>query len=222
MKFCKYCRETKLESSFAKNPKTKDGLHNKCKDCTKDYNQQWYAKNRDRVLHNVINWQSKNPNNVRKYKKKWDENNAEYKRDWCRQYARKNSEARKEYRNQYRKNNLEYERNRELQRRCEDPLYKLAQNYRGRVVGAFKHGGFSKNTKTAKMLGCTFEELTEHLENQFSDGMTWENYGKWHVEHIVPLSSADTEEELIELCHYTNLQPLWAEDNLKKNNRIEV
>jgi hypothetical protein len=80
----------------------------------------------------------------------------------------------------------------------------------------------SKTNKTFEIVGCTPEFLKEHLEKQFVDGMTWENRGEWHIDHKIPLSSAKTEEELYKLCHYTNLQPLWAEENLKKGNKIIV
>jgi len=64
------------------------------------------------------------------------------------------------------------------------------------------------------------EQLKEHLEKQFDENMTWDNYGEWHIDHIIPLSSANTEEEMYKLCHYTNLQPLWAIDNIIKANTI--
>ena len=72
---------------------------------------------------------------------------------------------------------------------------------------------------------CTYtadkkQILKEHLELQFVDGMSWDNRSEWHIDHIIPLSSAKTDEEIYKLCHYTNLQPLWAEDNLKKSNKI--
>jgi hypothetical protein len=57
-------------------------------------------------------------------------------------------------------------------------------------------------------------------EEKFTEGMSWDNKNEWHIDHIIPLSSAQTEEELYKLCHYTNLQPLWAEDNLRKSNKI--
>lgn len=66
------------------------------------------------------------------------------------------------------------------------------------------------------LVGCSLDDLRKHLEAQFTIGMTWDNYGDWHVDHVVPLCSADTEEKLYELCHYTNLQPLWAADNISK------
>lgn len=80
-----------------------------------------------------------------------------------------------------------------------------------------------KNT-SFEIIGCTPQELKIHLENKFLDGMNWLNYGKygWYIDHIVPLSSAKNEEDLYKLFHYTNLQPLWATDNLKKKNKILI
>ena len=78
----------------------------------------------------------------------------------------------------------------------------------------------NKTNKTFTIVGCTPSELKEHLERKFTDGMSWQNQGSWHIDHIVPLSSAQTEEEIYKLCHYTNLQPLWAKDNLKKTNKF--
>jgi hypothetical protein len=76
--------------------------------------------------------------------------------------------------------------------------------------------------KTTEFLGCNVLELKNHLEFQFKEGMSWNNHGLfgWHIDHIKPLSSAKTEKELYILCHYTNLQPLWAKDNLSKGNKI--
>jgi hypothetical protein len=80
-----------------------------------------------------------------------------------------------------------------------------------------------KNNSTLDIIGCTPQFLKEYIENQFTDGMSWELMGKYiHIDHIIPLSSAKTEEELYKLCHYSNLQPLWAEDNLKKGNKILI
>ena len=79
----------------------------------------------------------------------------------------------------------------------------------------------SKKNKTFDIVGCSPEFLKQHLEKQFTEGMSWELLGQHiHIDHIIPLSSAKTEDELYKLCHYENLQPLWAEDNLKKSNKI--
>jgi hypothetical protein len=104
-----------------------------------------------------------------------------------------------------------------------DLFYRLKTNLRNRVKLFLKSSNFSlgKN-KTFTIVGCSPEELKSHLESQFINHMSWENYGHngWHIDHKIPLSSAKTNEELISLCHYTNLQPLWCEENYKKGNKI--
>lgn len=70
------------------------------------------------------------------------------------------------------------------------------------------------------MIGCDWDTLKVHLQSQFHKGMTWGNYGKWHVDHRIPLDSATSDKEIAYLCHYLNLQPLWAKDNIAKSNKI--
>jgi hypothetical protein len=93
---------------------------------------------------------------------------------------------------------------------------------RGRLNHFLTKNNLTKTNKTFEIVGCSPQFLKEYLEKQFIDGMTWENRSEWHIDHIIPLSSAKTEDELYRLCHYTNLQPLWAEENLKKSNKIIV
>lgn len=111
---------------------------------------------------------------------------------------------------------------REKLRRNTDPSYKLITNQRTRITGILKK---HKTEKTLDLLGCSAQFLRTYLENKFLEGMTWENYGKhgWHVDHIIPCSSFDLTdpEQQIKCFHYTNLQPLWAVDNLKKSNRVD-
>jgi hypothetical protein len=103
------------------------------------------------------------------------------------------------------------------------PLGRLETNCRGRIWQAFKNKGFKKNTKTQKMLGCSYEELKCYIEAKFKKGMTWDNYGTlWEVDHIVPYYLAKTEEEIISLSHYSNLQPLWAKENGKGGKGIKI
>jgi hypothetical protein len=85
-----------------------------------------------------------------------------------------------------------------------------------------KRHNISKKNKTMDMVGCDSHFLKEYLEQKFQQGMSWDNYGVWHIDHIIPLSSAKSEEEIYKLCHYTNLQPLWGIDNIKKSNKILV
>jgi hypothetical protein len=102
-----------------------------------------------------------------------------------------------------------------------DPLFRVRINLSGRINKAVKNG--SKSQKTLDLLGCTLEFFKQYLESKFLPGMTWENYNLygWHIDHIKPCSLFDlTDPEQQKLCfHYTNLQPLWAKDNLSKNNK---
>lgn len=79
--------------------------------------------------------------------------------------------------------------------------------------------GYSKKSKTQEILGCSFEFFKEYIESMFVEGMTWYNHGEWHLDHKIPISWSETEEDLIKLNHYTNFQPLWSHDNLSKGNR---
>jgi hypothetical protein len=116
-----------------------------------------------------------------------------------------------------------YDRKRkQLKRASGDELFNFVETLRGRTKDAFTNKGYTKKSKTFELLGCDQLTLFEHFELRFQEGMTWENHSfeGWHVDHVIPLASANTEEELIKLCHFTNLQPLWAKENLEKGNKI--
>ena len=81
--------------------------------------------------------------------------------------------------------------------------------------------GYSKKSRTYDILGIDYEEFKIYIENQFLEGMTWGNHGKWHLDHKIPISWGKTEEEVIKLNHYTNFQPLWTCDNLSKGNKYK-
>lgn len=108
-------------------------------------------------------------------------------------------------------------------RKERDPLFRFKEAIRGLVKNTFHRKSCNKNCKTYNILGCTFEELKIHIEKQFQSGMTWENHGLygWHIDHIKPIDLATNKEEVIKLNHYTNLQPLWAKDNLFKSNKYD-
>lgn len=110
---------------------------------------------------------------------------------------------------------------RHYKERKENILYKLTDDIRNRTSKALKRDNFKKTTKFAEYIGCSVQDLKNYIEKQFQPEMTWQNRKAWHIDHIIPLSSAKTIEKLYELCHYTNLQPLWALDNIKKGNRYQ-
>ena len=101
-----------------------------------------------------------------------------------------------------------------------DPIYRIQERLRSYLSRSIK-GVIKKNSKTEKIVGTSFKDLVSHLEKQFKPGMTLSNYGKWHIDHIKPVSKYDlTKPGELEKCfHYTNLQPMWAIDNIKKSNK---
>jgi hypothetical protein len=107
-----------------------------------------------------------------------------------------------------------YERN----KRIEDVNFRIAQNLRVRLRCALKNN--SKLSSAVELLGISIEEFKNYLQDKFQPDMSWNNYGEWHIDHILPISKFDlTNLEGLKLaCHYTNLQPLWAEDNLRKSD----
>lgn len=110
----------------------------------------------------------------------------------------------------------------ESRRLKEDPLYALAHLCRRRIWSIFNARKVPKTQKSQDLIGCDWETLKLYFESLFSDGMSWENRELWHIDHIVPLASARSLDEVIKLCHYTNLQPLWAKDNLSKGCKLQT
>lgn len=154
-------------------------------------------------------------------------------KDCFKKYSKINSERKKEYNKIYRKLNEDnlkqyYHINKEqiierikkynYNRRKTDYLFNFTCNVRSLIRMSFKRGNnhFKKKSRTEDILGCSIEEFKKYIESKFTEGMSFKNYGKWHLDHIKPISLATTEEEVIELNHYTNFQPLWAIDNFKK------
>lgn len=134
----------------------------------------------------------------------------------------KKHEKNKEKEKQYRKDNRTKISEREKNRYHNDIIFKLRTNLRNRLKLFLKTKKINKNNSTIEFLGAEPDVIKNYLEKQFKDGMSWDNFGHdgWHIDHIIPLSSAKTEEEVYKLSHYTNLQPLWANENYKKSNKI--
>ena len=114
------------------------------------------------------------------------------------------------------------DKKRRLRARKTNPVIRLKHNIRTAIAGSLKKKGYLKNSRTHEILGCDFDTFIKHIERQFTDGMTWDKVGTdIHIDHIIPLATATTEQEVIALNHHTNLRPLWAEQNLSKAARIE-
>ena len=159
-------------------------------------------------------------------KQKYKENREEIRRKNNEYIARPEVRAKKQnYDMEYRKRNAKKIDSRVYKWRTKrmerDPLFKFKERLKSRMYSAFRALGEKKPIRSMLMLGASMEQIRKHIESQFTDGMAWENYGKWHADHVIPLSSAQTKEEMVRLCHYMNLQPLWAIDNLRKGKKIK-
>jgi len=175
-----------------------------------DHDKKYYQKNKEAIKELSKKYYHKNKEKSLLRKKKWKEKNKEKYRIISKKYY---------YRN--RKKIIKDNTKRQKIRLKTDLNFKLLNNLRRRILHALK--GNSKSNKTIKLLGVdSIEFVWNHLEKSFKPGMTRENHGKWHVDHIKPCSSFDLTKasEQRECFHYTNLQPLWASENLSKGNRI--
>lgn len=147
------------------------------------------------------------------YKKEWSQRNKDYRKQYHKEWREKNKESYQEYRRNYEKT-----------KKDSDPAYKLASYTRTAIYTCLKERNINKYKNTFDLLPYTLEDLIMHLENKFQDGMNWENYGQWHVDHIKPMSSFIFEnpedKEFQECWSLSNLQPLWGHENLSKGSKI--
>ena len=202
-KKCNTCNLEKNISEFHKWKYGPDGYKRECKKCRKSETNKYYQNNSEKVKIRVSDYRKKNLGKLKQSKKLIYKKNKE-----------NILSANKKYRDENREKRNKYVRERKLT----DPIFKLKHSMNSRIRVFMKTKNITKKNKTFDIVGCSPEELKEHLENQFTEGMTWENHGRygWHIDHIIPLSSATTEDDIIKLCNYKNLQPLWAIDNIKK------
>jgi hypothetical protein len=151
--------------------------------------------------------------------RKWRANHPEKARANSRAYYAKNKSERKAYLADWRIKNKAKINQQRNERRANDPKFRIACALRTRLWQSIKQN--TKKGSSVKDLGCSIPDLLKYLETKFQSGMAWENYGTWHIDHIKPLSLFDLEnrKEFLKACNYSNLQPLWAKDNLSKGNR---
>lgn len=206
IKVCSKCGNSGSLSQFVK--KT-----NVCKPCRKLHMQNYYKKNRDIINEQQLKYYHDNKGDRQKY---YHDNKGDRQKY--------NNEYYKENKTKINKRKLEYQK----EKIKNDPLYKLSYSIRRNISISIKGRGYTKKSKTNEILGCSFEEFKIHLESKFEPWMSWDNKGLyngelnygWDLDHIVPLASATTEEEILRLNHYTNLQPLCSVVNRfeKKDN----
>jgi len=186
---------------------------------TKKYMKLYREKNKEKAKLEHKKYYEKNKEILKRKKKEYYETNKVIILPKISKYQKENKEQINKVKNIYRSN-----------KRKTDSIYNLKHNIRGLVTSSFKEKGIKKNSKTSEILGCTFEEFKYHLESSFEPWMTWDNTGLyngelnhgWDIDHIIPISTATTEEEIVKLNHFTNLQPLCSKVNrdIKRNNVI--
>jgi hypothetical protein len=220
-KICCNCKEEKNVCEFGKLKSSKDGLMYHCRSCssekTKEYRikhqekyKKYLEKNKEKMSKYLKEYNKINKDKIVKLRKEHYLNNRDEILTKNKQYHKNNKERIRARKNNYTKYKMDT-----------DILYYLKHISRKRIYNFLKKKELIKNNKTFDIIGCSPEFLKNYIENLFSDGMSWEIMGKKiHIDHIIPLSSAKTEEQIYKLCHYSNLQPLWAEDNIKKSNKI--
>lgn len=199
--------------------------------------KEWKKNNREKVLEGAAKYREKNSDKRAAYslanrehelevkRKYYAENKEKMQADMKQRYENdkerinaRNNEYRKKNKEQIAAANREYRVN----RMKTDIVFRIKQNCRTRVRDAMKGIG-SKSAKTFELIGCTGEFLRGYLEAKFTNGMTWDNYGEWHIDHIIPLSKFDLIDpiEQRKAFHYTNTQPLWALENRMKADKLD-
>jgi len=190
-KVCSKCGVEKEVCEFYNSTKSLNGKRPECKVCSNKASLDYNKNNKDKINTIKQKYVDNNKEKVKQTKKNWFIKNPSYQKEWA------------------------------MHNYKTDVIYRLKVIMRARLQLFLKRKKSFKNGKTFEIIGCTPEFLKEYIESKFTEGMNWDLVGQYiHIDHIIPLSIAKTENEIYELCHYTNLQPLWAKDNLKKSNKI--
>lgn len=207
MKKCNNCLIEKPLTDYHQDKSNKTfGVQSQCKVCRKNFN----IKNRDKITAARKSFYEEN--RQRLLTKKKENYNIDKEK-----FLQRNAQYYEQHKIQINKNRLKYQQD----RLDNDLNFRLRKGLRSRLCAAV-----SKEYKSGSAindLGCSIEQLKVYLQKQFKLGMNWENYGRngWHIDHIIPLSSFDLtiREQFLKACHYSNLQPLWWEENLSKGNK---
>lgn len=232
-KKCARCNQEKPLWEFGVDKKKTLGVKDYCKECwephlediknnekkEKEYKEQLREKNRLLRIEEKKNEKIRKAKEREQYKKENEEKKILLRKIKGKEYREKNKDRIKIRKKEY-----------HLKKINSDPLYKLKFDIRRRIYHAFRDMHFSKNNNSENILGCSFEEFKLHIEKQFEPWMTWKNHGvytgekkiSWHLDHIIPMASAKTIEDVIRLNHYTNFQPLDSYDNqVLKRDKID-
>lgn len=239
-KKCTKCQEEKTLDNFSKRS-NRETLKTMCRSCVSEYNKKYNKKNKEKITQLRKAWiandenrkkrdeymltynkeyQKKNKEKLNAISKAWRENNpekmAEYKKNWTKNNPEKVKQSRRRRRDKARQWKKE--------QYATNPIYKLGVNIRNHATKISQIVKTKKGKTSLEYLGCTLEEFKAHIESQWQEGMTWENHSVdgWHIDHIKPIDwYIKNSDDPWQANHYTNLQPLWAEENLSKNNKIK-
>lgn len=193
---------------------------------SKEYFSEYFVKNKERILKASADWAKRNPEKrkaiSKRSKEKHKDHNAIVHKIWLEKNKErvrlKHKEWMQKNRESVNKKAVEYSK----KRRLKDVNFKLKTSFRTAVARAIKFGA-KKSCPSIVYLGCSIPMARKHIESKWKPGMKWENHGihGWHIDHIVPISSFDftKQSEVFEALHYTNLQPLWWNENLQKTNK---
>jgi len=241
MKKCKRCLELKDFDLFGNNKNNSDGKSIYCKECERKRAESYRKANRKKVNESSKKWRDSNPEKYKETIKKYleknphmtsterskiyrkDEDFRDKEKERSKKYREENADkvrlSRKEHYHKYKKSEREYNNNYKRNKLKNDPVERAKKNIRDRVRSYLI--GEYEGKRTFDIIGLSKSEFRDYIESKFVEGMSWDNYGLWHIDHIKPLCSANDNNEIVELNHYTNLQPLWAEDNIKKNRKYD-
>lgn len=206
-KECIKCKIIKDINQFYKRTCSKDGHSSSCKDCEKARSKDHYANSdKNKRLEQVYEYRRVNKEKMDAHYKNYRDNKKEKTKEYNKMYRTTNKDMINEYFRERRKN---------------DVFFRLSTSIRNSINHSFRVKSIKKNNKTEVILGCSFIEFKKYLESKFEPWMNWDNRGRyngdfnygWDIDHIIPLSTAKNEEDLIKLNHYTNLQPLCSKVN---------
>lgn len=205
MRTCTLCKIDQPIDSYAKKTSYYDGISPWCRSCTSKRAKLDYERVKEKRKAQASAYYINNKEEILKDRKENREVYLEKAKNW----RIKNRDKVREYSKSYR-----------AERSLRDPLYRIKKRLTGRLREVLHKNGWKKYTSATGSIGCDAETLKAHIENQFIDGMSWDNYGKWQVDHVTPMASAQTEQDVYLLNHYKNLKPLWAADNYQKWDKL--
>lgn len=224
---CKECRKEYCRKWHTENIDHVKKYNEVNKEYIKQRSKKYYQENREKLITYSKKFREQNKDYYNEYNKKYKKDNKAQISEYNKKYNEDNNQRILEYKKRYHKENREYEReySREhnKERMKNDKIFKLKIQLRHLIYHSIERKGYKKQSRTYEIIGCDYKTLINHLLESYKNnyGDEWDGKEEVHIDHIIPLATANTEEEVIKLCHYTNLQLLKAKDNLEKNDKLD-